>query len=335
MIEKFTALAANSFMKIQIQNPIKRKEAIPEGRASDLSLFARDSAFLCGTPRVNDKYERDQLLEKEPRIPLNPHEPPAGDVHKDIPEITACPFFREQVGPDKESQHEADFQPLIDGGDTTKIVEAVAEPKRDTDERETVKPAWRIAGRATESKDEPKQHCWSATRFYRSRNPIPPHDEDDYPWGQTEKVYRPRGNPPLTRLRVLPAVARVFREPQKDLVEEVADTSPHLQEDVHSDLLRIFECALPRPLAWQSSWNYVFSTILELNILEHKSQEAASAASLGCLKNFSFLLLQNMVRADVFTGSLVVFRFATKPLIFAGGFLAALSASWRSEMRSD
>src|SRR3989338_1789609 len=35
-------------------------------------------------------------------------------------------------------------------------------------------------------------------------------------------------------------------------------------------------------------------------ILDNKSQEAASAASWECLKNFSFLLLQNMVRADVF-----------------------------------
>lgn len=35
MIEKFTALAANSFMKIQIQNSIKKKGAVPEGRAPD------------------------------------------------------------------------------------------------------------------------------------------------------------------------------------------------------------------------------------------------------------------------------------------------------------
>ena len=59
------------------------------------------------------------------------------------------------------------------------------------------------------------------------------------------------------------------------------------------------------------------------SIPDHKSQETASAASWKYLKNFSFLLLQNMVRADVFTGSLAVFRFAAKPLIFAGGFLAA------------
>ena len=330
MIEKFTALAANSFMKIQSQNLIKKKEAVPEGRASVASSLARDFTFLCGAPRINDEHERDQLLEEKPRIPLNPHEPPAGDVHEDIPEITTGSFFRKQVGPDEESQHEADFQPLIDGGDATKIVEAVAEPKRDADEREAVKPAWWIASCATESENETQEHCRSTTRFYRSRNPVPPHDEDDDPWRQTKEVHRPRGNPPLARACVLAAVACVLREPQKDLVEEVTDTSPHLQEDVHSDLLRIFECALPRPLAWQSSWNYVFSTILELNILEHKSQEAASAASWERLKNFSFLLLQNMVRADVLTGSLAVFRFAAKPLIFAGGFLAAAGGEMRS-----
>ena len=39
-------------------------------------------------------------------------------------------------------------------------------------------------------------------------------------------------------------------------------------------------------LPW-SSWNYVFSTILKLSILDHRSQEAASAASWECLKNFS------------------------------------------------
>ncbi len=33
MIEKFTALAANSFMKIQFQNSIKKKGAVPVGRA--------------------------------------------------------------------------------------------------------------------------------------------------------------------------------------------------------------------------------------------------------------------------------------------------------------
>ena len=42
-------------------------------------------------------------------------------------------------------------------------------------------------------------------------------------------------------------------------------------------------------------------------ISDHKSQEAASAASWGCLKNFSFLLLQNMVRADVFLRVLLRF----------------------------
>src|SRR3989338_9645519 len=55
-------------------------------------------------------------------------------------------------------------------------------------------------------------------------------------------------------------------------------------------------------LSSRSSSNYVFSTILKLSILRHKSQEAASATSCECLKIFSFLLLQKMVRADVFTG---------------------------------
>ena len=49
-----------------------------------------------------------------------------------------------------------------------------------------------------------------------------------------------------------------------------------------------------------------------------KTETRLSFCSEFFLKNFSFLLLQNMVRADVFTGSLAVFRFAAKPLIFAG-----------------
>ena len=42
--------------------------------------------------------------------------------------------------------------------------------------------------------------------------------------------------------------------------------------------------------------------ILKNIILSHKSQEAASAASWECSRNFSFLLLQNVVRADCFSG---------------------------------
>lgn len=167
-------------MESTIKKP-KNKEAVPVGRTSDASLFDRDFAFLCRAPRVHNEHERDQLLEKEPRISLNPHQPPAGDVHENVPEITTSFFLREQVGPDKKSQHEGDFQPLIDGGDTTKIVEAVAEPERDADEREAVKPTWRIASRAAKSDNEPKQHCRSTARFHRSRNPVPPHDEDDDP----------------------------------------------------------------------------------------------------------------------------------------------------------
>lgn len=52
MIEKFTALAANSFIKIQFQNLEKKKEAVPEGRASDwnslvaVPLARRDTLLL-------------------------------------------------------------------------------------------------------------------------------------------------------------------------------------------------------------------------------------------------------------------------------------------------
>src|SRR3989344_6301278 len=49
------------------------------------------------------------------------------------------------------------------------------------------------------------------------------------------------------------------------------------------------------------------SIILKPVILDHKSQEAASTASWECLKNFSFLLLQKMVRADVFLRVLLRF----------------------------
>ncbi|OGY63942.1 MAG: hypothetical protein A3I89_00595 [Candidatus Harrisonbacteria bacterium RIFCSPLOWO2_02_FULL_41_11] len=60
-------------------------------------------------------------------------------------------------------------------------------------------------------------------------------------------------------------------------------------------------------LSPRSSLNYVFSTIFKLSILRHKSQEAASAVPWECLKNFSFLLLQNKVRADVFLRVLLRF----------------------------
>jgi len=222
------------FMKNLVKNQ-KRKPLVWDKWQTLLSS-SRSSAFLRHAVRIDDEHERYQLLEKEPRIPLNPHQPPAGDMHEDIPEITTCSFLREQIGPDEESQHESDFQPLVDGSDTTKIVEAVAEPKRDANERKAVKPERWIASSATEGEDEPEQHCRGTARFYRSCNPVPPHNEDDDPWGQTEKVYHPRGNPPLARACVLTTVASVLREPQKDLVEEVADTSPHLQKDIHSNL---------------------------------------------------------------------------------------------------
>ncbi|KKP64264.1 MAG: hypothetical protein UR62_C0016G0002 [Candidatus Nomurabacteria bacterium GW2011_GWF2_35_12] len=199
-------------------------------------------------------------------------------MHENVPEITTRSFFREHVGPDKESQHEADFQPLIDGGDTTKIVEAVAESERDTDECEVIEPAWRILGCAAKCDDETQHHCRSTARFYRSRNPVTPTDEDDYPWRQTNDVHCPRSNPPPPRLRLV------------DLVEEVEPSSKPLKYLVQGLPPSVLKCALPRPLAWQSSWNYVFSTTLEFSILEHKSQEAASVASWECLKNFSFLL---------------------------------------------
>ena len=53
-------------------------------------------------------------------------------------------------------------------------------------------------------------------------------------------------------------------------------------------------------LSPRSSSNYVFSMMLKSIILSNKNQEAASAASWECLKNFSFLLLQNMVPAQKF-----------------------------------
>ena len=78
-------------------------------------------SFLRHAIRINDEHERDQLLEEEPRIALNPHQPPAGDVHENVPEITAGSFFRKQIGPDEESRHESNFQPLVDGSDTTEV----------------------------------------------------------------------------------------------------------------------------------------------------------------------------------------------------------------------
>lgn len=189
----------------------------------------RDLPFLRHAICVNDKYERDQLLEKKPWITLNPHQPSASDVHEDVPEIAAGSFLREQVSPNEESQHESDLQPLVNGGDTTEVVEAVAEAERNTDEREVVEPAWRILGRATERNDETQQHRRSPTRFNRSRNPVSPTDEDDNPWGQTYEVHRPRRNPPLSRPRLVTAISRAFREREKDLVEEVEPSSKPLQ----------------------------------------------------------------------------------------------------------
>ena len=49
MIEKFTALAANSFMKIQFQNSIKKKGAVPVGRAPDFGGKAEE--LLLGVGR--------------------------------------------------------------------------------------------------------------------------------------------------------------------------------------------------------------------------------------------------------------------------------------------
>ncbi|KKP76446.1 MAG: hypothetical protein UR72_C0002G0092 [Parcubacteria group bacterium GW2011_GWC1_35_21] len=230
-------------------------------------------------------------------------------MHEDIPEITTSSLFRKQISPNEESQHESDFQPLIDGSDTTEIVEAVAESERDTDECEVIEPAWRILGCAAKCDDETQHHCRSTARFYRSRNPVTPTDEDDYPWRQTNDVHCPRSNPPPPRLRLVAAITRVFREREEDLVEEVEPSSKPLKYLVQGLPPSVLKCALPRPLAWQSSWNYVFSTTLEFSILEHKSQEAASVASWECLKNFSFLLsVKTWFEPIVFPGSLAVLK---------------------------
>jgi len=90
----------------------------------------------------------------------------------------------------------------------------------------------------------------------------------------------------------------------------------------HSAVLLSRYCFIPS--------RHIAQISCHLSIPDHKSQEAASAASWECLKNFSFLLLQNMVRADLFSGSLAVFRFAAKLLIFTGGFLAAAGGEMRS-----
>jgi|GEM_PF-4484248 len=51
------------------------------------------------------------------------------------------------------------------------------------------------------------------------------------------------------------------------------------------------ECTLPRPSRGRDYRKTMTPIILKDSILRHKSQEAASAASWECLKNFSFLLL--------------------------------------------
>jgi len=80
--------------------------------------------------------------------------------------------------------------------------------------------------------------------------------------------------------------------------------------------------------------NYIIHKTIEKSIVCAKNKKSAvlltPKSSIQFLKNFSFLLLQNMVRADVFTGSLAVFRFAAKPLIFCEGFLAAAGGEMRS-----
>jgi len=216
-------------MKIHYQKTEKRKPVVRDNWQTLWVLGMYDFPLLRHTVRVNDEAERDHLLEKEPRVTLNPHQPPAGDVHQHVPEITTGSFLGEQVGPDKESQHESDFQPLIDGSNTTEVVEAVAESERDTDESEVVEPAWRILGRAAERGDESQKHCGSSACFNRGRNPVTPTDEDDYPRGQTGEVYYPRSNPPLSRPRLVTAISRVFGEREKDLVEEVETPSKPLQ----------------------------------------------------------------------------------------------------------
>ena len=51
------------------------------------------------------------------------------------------------------------------------------------------------------------------------------------------------------------------------------------------------ECALPRPSRGRDYRRTRIPIMFKTSILRHKSQEAASAASWECLKNFSFLLL--------------------------------------------
>jgi len=228
-----------------LKQKIKKRKPLVWDKWQTLLKSVRRSTFLRHAVRVHDEHERDQLLEKEPWVPLNPHQPSASNVHEDIPEVATSPLFRKQVSPNEEPQHESDFQPLIDGSDTTEVIEAVAESERDTNESEVVEPAWRILGRATECNDETQHHCRNTTCFYRGCNPVPPTDEDDDPWGQTGKVHRPRSNPPLSRSRLVAMIACVFRKREKDLVEEVEPSSKPLQYLVQGLPPFVLKCALP------------------------------------------------------------------------------------------
>ena len=134
-----------------------------------------------------------------------------------------------------------------------------------------------------------------------------------------------------------------WMEPQAfdlDFLRRRVSATPDASDDGLVDHFSIFEDFNFHPLckvlfgrhydllSFGFIWN--FQNAIHIATIKPKTQEAASAASWECLKNFSFLLLQNMVRADVFTGSLAVFRFAAKPLIFAGDFLAAAGGEMRS-----
>ena len=71
---------------------------------------------------VKDERERNQLLQKEPWISLDPHEPPTGDMHENVEEIADGSLLCEKVCSREISQYKPDLQPLIDGCDTAKIV---------------------------------------------------------------------------------------------------------------------------------------------------------------------------------------------------------------------
>ena len=229
-------MAANSFMKIQYQNLRKKKEAVPEGRASDWNSLLAPGVVLA------DDEVRHATWQNRPHLPRH--------LVLDLA--------------DADAELKELLHALMETGPQIAVLVVAGVEKRPA----TTAGLLELVG-------ELVQHGFDLGLVALETLGMKPDVPDDA-FG-------------------LDVVAGVLAVSEETVGEDgVYPFGVENSLSAHSSTLLSRYCFIPSRHHAQIS--------LKPIILRHKSQEAASAASWEYLKNFSFLLLQNMVRADVFNG---------------------------------